>query len=124
MGWGGEDRWREKCGGEILSCGRRRSCQQLHGQAVNHSEAATFAERKAERQVEEGQRLRRIHLAQIRCSRELLENEELHGPDQITLQNKRLHAFGSCTKEQKMREGKGNIHDLINYIIMCYLLWL
>lgn len=26
--------------------------------------------------------------SQIRCSRELLENEELHGPDQITLQNK------------------------------------
>lgn len=38
---------------------------------------------------------------QIHCSRELLENEELHGPDQITLQNKRLHAFDSCTKEQK-----------------------
>lgn len=26
--------------------------------------------------------------SQIGCSRELLENEELHGPDQITLQNK------------------------------------
>lgn len=112
------ERWREKWGREILSCGWRRSCRQQHGQAVNHTEAATFRESKTERQVET-----RAHPSrpQIHGSGELLENEELCSPDQITLQNKRLRAFGSCTKKN---EGKGNMHDLINYAITWYLLWL
>lgn len=66
-----------------MSCGGRGSCQQLQGQAVNHTEGATFRERKAERGGTETQP--HSSRSQIRCSRELLENEELHGPDQITL---------------------------------------
>ena len=27
-------------------------------------------------------------------------------------------------KKKKMKGGKGNIHDLINYVIMWYLFWL
>ena len=58
---------------------------QQHGQAVNHTEAATFRESKTERQVERRAHPSRPH---IHGSGELLENEELRGPDQITLQNK------------------------------------
>lgn len=42
-----------------MSCGARRSCRQLRGQAVKHSEAAAFGGSKTERQVES----RHIHLA-------------------------------------------------------------
>lgn len=43
------DTWRDKWEGEIMSHGWRRSSQQLYGQAVNHTEGATFRERKAKR---------------------------------------------------------------------------
>lgn len=46
-----------------MSCGGRRSCQEQHGRAVNHTEAATFRGSKTERQVEGGLRLTHIHLA-------------------------------------------------------------
>lgn len=127
-GWGGGgkgkwsmERWREKWGREILSCGGRRSCRQQQGRAVNHTEAASFRESKTERQVEARAHPSHPH---IHGSGELLQNEELCSPDQITLQNKWLHTFDSCTEEKKKNEGKGNTHDLINYAIMWNLLWL
>lgn len=93
-GWGGgegSEAWMDGVRseeGEIVSHGGTRSRRQLHRRAVNHAEGASFRERKAERRGEGRGRRPHPSRSQSRSSRELLENEELHGPDQITLQDK------------------------------------
>lgn len=119
------DKWGDKWGGEILSCGGRRSCQQLHSQAVNHTEGDTFREKKAERQRE---RRDRDWAAFISCSNPLLQGAvgkwRITWPWSDYITEQVIACIWLSYKRRKKKCRKGNIHDLINYAIMWYLFWL
>lgn len=82
-------------------------------------------ERRAERQREEGQRLSHIHLALRSVA--LGSCWKMKNYMALIRLHYRTSDYMHLTlvqKNKKMKEGEGNIHDLINYVIMWYLFWL